>query len=39
MGPNRLPYFGLPLTLQINEILGRLAIALPRFGINVISEL
>jgi hypothetical protein len=29
----------LPHTLQTNELLGRLAIALPGFGINVTSEL
>jgi hypothetical protein len=39
MGPNRLPWFWLPHTLQTNELLGTLVIALPGFGINVIIEL
>jgi hypothetical protein len=39
MGPNRFPYICLPHPLQINELLGRLAIALPGFGINVTFEL
>jgi hypothetical protein len=36
MGPNRFPQFCLPHTLQTSELLGRLTIALPGFGINVI---
>jgi hypothetical protein len=39
MGPNRLPKFCLCYTLQTNELLGSLAIALPGFGINAIYEL
>jgi hypothetical protein len=35
MGPNRLPWFCSLYTLQTNELLGRLAISLPGFGINV----
>ena len=38
MGPNRLPSL-FTLDLQTNELLGSLAIALPYFGINIISEL
>jgi hypothetical protein len=36
MVPNRFPLFCSPYTLQTNELLGRLAIALPSFGIDVI---
>jgi hypothetical protein len=36
MGPNRLSYYCLSHTFQTNELLGRLAIALPSFGINTI---
>jgi hypothetical protein len=38
MGPNRLPYFSSPCTLQTNELLGSLAIALPSFEINIKSK-
>jgi hypothetical protein len=39
MGPNRFLQFCLPHPLQTNELLGRLAITLPDFGLNVIFEL
>jgi hypothetical protein len=39
MGTNRLPKFCSPYTLQTNELLGSLAIALLDLGINVTSEL
>jgi hypothetical protein len=39
MGPKRFPYICLPHPLQTNELLGRVAIALPGFGINVTFEL
>jgi hypothetical protein len=35
MGPNRFPLYCLSPTLQTDELLGRFAIALPGFGINV----
>jgi hypothetical protein len=34
MGPNRFPYYCLSHTLQTNELLGSVAIALLGFGIN-----
>jgi hypothetical protein len=39
MGPNRFSLYCSSHTLQTNELLGILAIALLGFGINVISEL
>jgi hypothetical protein len=36
MIPNRFPLLCSTYTLQTNELLGRLAIALPGFGIDVI---
>jgi hypothetical protein len=39
MGPKRFPYICLPHPLQTNELLGRVAITLPSFGINVTFEL
>jgi hypothetical protein len=35
MGPNRLPSFFSNYTLQTNESLGSLSIALPSFGIDI----
>jgi hypothetical protein len=39
MGPNKFPWYCLSHTLQTSELLGRFAISLPSFGINVTFEL